>query len=145
MSIPTVATSSQGLSAPKGSARTMAGITLIYLPAILLAGSAMAKFAHAPGVVHQMAAIGFAGPKLMLIASLEILSALLFAWPGTRPLGILMVSAYLGGAICAHAAVSDYPHTIPASVVLALAWTGMWMRYPEIFSITTVPPPANAN
>jgi hypothetical protein len=65
-------------------------------------GSSFAKFAHVPGIVAQMAELGFDGPRLMIIAVLELASAALLLLPKTRPFGLLLVSAYLGGAIAAH-------------------------------------------
>jgi hypothetical protein len=137
MLTPTVAPSSSLAPAHFGHARTAAGAALIYLPALLLAGSALAKFIQLPGAVSHMAALGFAGSKLTFIASLEILAALLLAWPRTRPFGILFASAYLGGAICAHVQAGDYPHALPASILLALTWTGISLRYPQLASFTT--------
>jgi uncharacterized membrane protein YphA (DoxX/SURF4 family) len=106
------------------SAPGIAGLVLVLVPGTLLAGSAIAKFAGLPGVVRQMAAAGFDGPKLTFIASLEIISAALILLPRTRPLGLLLVSAYLGGAICSHVQAGDYAHGVPASILLALVWIG---------------------
>jgi DoxX-like family len=47
-------------------------------------------------------ALGFDGSRLMIIAVLEMASAALFLVPKTRPFGLLLVSAFLGGAIAAH-------------------------------------------
>jgi len=46
-----------------------------------------------------MSAVRFDNPRLMLIAMLEASGAILFMIPRTRALGLLLVSAYLGGAI----------------------------------------------
>lgn len=114
------------------SARRSTGLVLILLAGMLLAGSAVAKFAGVPGVVRQMAAAGFAGPKLTFIASLEILSAALFLLPRTRSLGLLLVSAYLGGAMATHVQAGDYPHAFPSSALLALAWIGVALRHRQV-------------
>ena len=106
------------------------GNILIYVLSMLLAGSAAAKFAHVPNVVSQMAAVGFDGEKLVLIAVLEIASAILFAIPQTRSFGILMVSAYFGGAIATHVGHSQ-PMFAPAAV-LALFWIAAWLRHPDV-------------
>ncbi len=79
--------------------RRITGNVLIVLGGLMLIGSAGAKFAHVPKVVTELVAMGFDGNKLMLIAILEILSALLFLIPVTRSFGLLLVSSFLGGAI----------------------------------------------
>lgn len=116
-----------------GGARRVAGNILIFLTGLVLIGSAGAKFAQVPMVVSQLGALGFAGSKLMIIAALEILSALLFLVPRTRPIGLLMFSAYMGGAISAHMGHNE-PVYQPA-FVLTLAWLGAWLRHPEYFSM----------
>ena len=67
----------------------------------------------------------------MIIATLEILSAGLFLMPRTRSIGLLLVSAYLGGAIATHMG-HDEPVYQPA-FVLVLFWMGAWLRHPEMF------------
>jgi hypothetical protein len=108
--------------------RFRVGIALIYLLSFVLVGSAVAKFF--PKVGSQMAAIGFEGTKLILIAALEVGSGILFAYPRTRSFGLLMVSAYLGGAIATHVG-----HNLPLfqpAIVLALFWLATWLRHPEM-------------
>lgn len=116
-----------------GGSRRLPGNILMSLAGLVLIGSAGAKLAQIPLVVSQLAALGFADSKLMMIALLEILSALLFLVPRTRPLGVLMVSAYMGGAISAHMGHNE-PVYQPA-IILMLAWLGAWLRHPEYFSV----------
>lgn len=113
-------------------ARSLAGTVLIFLPGTALGLSALAKFAHVPKVVQQMASAGFAGDKLMLVAILEILSAVLFLYPKTRSFGLLFLSAFLGGAICVHVQMAEMPRAIGPAMFLAFAWTGAWLRHPEV-------------
>lgn len=110
--------------------RFRVGGLLIYVLSLLLAGSAAAKFAHIPKVASQMAAMGFDDGKLMLIAVLEISSAVLFVIPRTRSVGLLLVSAYLGGAIATHIGHNEPP--FQPAVVLALFWIATWLKHPEI-------------
>jgi DoxX-like family len=110
--------------------RFRVGTILIYLLSLLLVGSAVAKFAQIPKVASQMAAMGFDGNKLIFITLLEIASAILFVYPRTRSFGLLMVSAYLGGAIATHVG-HNHPPFQPA-VVLALFWLAAWLRHPEM-------------
>lgn len=112
--------------------RSVAGNTLIFLPALGLAGSSLVKFAQVPGVVHKMTLLGFGGEKLTLVAALEIASALLFVFPKTRSLGLLLLTAFLGGAICAHVQVGQFTDAGGPAVFLTLAWTGTWLRHPEV-------------
>ncbi len=105
------------------------GTVLTTLVALMLLGSAGAKFAHVPAVVGQLAASGISGSRLIFVASLEVLSALLFLI-ATRSAGLLFVSAFLGGAIATH--LQHAESIVLPSLVLGLAWFGAWLRYPEI-------------
>ena len=112
--------------------RFRAGNALIYFLAFVLIGSAAAKLLPVHPVAAHMAPLGFAGGKLIFIAILEITSALLFAYRRTRSFGLLMVSAYLGGAIAVHVSHDQLP--LQPGVVLALIWLSIWLRYPQVFS-----------
>jgi len=113
--------------------RRIAGNILIFLPGLVVTMSAIVKFAGVPGVVHNMAADGFSDGKLTLVAALEILSAALFLFPRTRSFGVLVLSSFLGGAICTHVQMSEYAKGIGPSILLTLAWIGTWLRHPQAF------------
>jgi hypothetical protein len=120
----------QGNEQSMGAARRVAGNILIGLGGIALIGSAAAKFAHVTKVVEQLAASGFYGERLTLIAGLEVVSAVLFLIPSTRAAGLLLVSAFLGGAIATHVQ-HGLPMAQPA-VFLFVLWLGAWLRHPQI-------------
>jgi DoxX-like family len=108
--------------------RKIAGNILVFLGGLVLLGSAGAKLAHVPKVVSQLGAMGFDGNKLTFVALLEVVSGLLFLIPLTRSAGLLLVSAFLGGAIATHLQ-HDQPISQP-SFVLFLIWLGTWLRHP---------------
>lgn len=110
--------------------RRVSGDVLIIFGGVLLLGSSAAKFAHMGPVVRQLGAMGFEGSRLTLIAGLELVSAALFLIRPTRSAGLLLVSAYLGGAIAAHVGHSQSP--VQPAFVLTLLWVGTWLRHPEI-------------
>ncbi|PYP43532.1 MAG: DoxX family protein [Gemmatimonadetes bacterium] len=111
-----------------------AGNVLIFLGGLALIGSAGAKFAQVPQVVSELNGFGFQG-KLMLIATGEALSALLFLLPPTRSIGVLLVSALLGGAIATH--MQHGQSYVGPAGLLVLVWLGAWLRHPEtLWSLT---------
>jgi DoxX-like family/Domain of unknown function (DUF4345) len=114
----------------KRPSRPTIGTALIGLGGVILLVSAAAKLARVPLVVQQLGAFGFTGPKLVVVAVLELVSSLLFLIPRTRSTGLLLVSAFLGGAIATHLQHDD-PVVQPA-FVLVLLWLGAWLRHPEM-------------
>jgi hypothetical protein len=117
---------------PVGSACRRLGAALIYFLSVVLVASAAAKLIPIPQVASQMAELGFAGTRLTFIAVLEIISAVLFAFPRGRWIGLLMVSAYLGGAIATHIGHGQFLKLQP-EIVLALIWLATWLRHPKVF------------
>src|ERR1043165_9364647 len=125
------------------SKRRMAGKVLIILGSLLLLASSLAKLAHVPKVVTQLGAMGFDGHRLIAIAVLEILSAVLFLTRSTRSLGLLLVSAYMGGAIATHVGHGSSP--AQPGFVLVLLWLGAYLCHPQIlWSFGSVLPEASA-
>jgi hypothetical protein len=113
-----------------GKTRRIAGLVLICLGSIVLIGSAGAKFAHVPKVVNDLGAMGFENGRLTMIAVAEVISALLFLLPFTRSIGLLLASAYMGGAIATH--VQHGQPFIQPAMILALLWAGAWLRHPQV-------------
>jgi hypothetical protein len=112
--------------------RTIVGFVLIVLAGLALAGSAVAKIAGIPSVQEQMAALGFAGSKLTLIAILELIGAALFLWPRTRSIGVLWISAYLGGAICAHVGAGEFQKAVSPLILVVFSWIGTGLLHPQM-------------
>jgi DoxX-like family len=79
-----------------------------------------------------MAALGFPDGKLLLVATLELLSAALFLYPRTRSMGLLVLSSFLGGAICTQVQLGEYAKVGGPSILLSLAWLGTWLRHPQV-------------
>ena len=130
--------------------RRRRGNWLINFCVIGLIASSLFKFSRLSGPIAYMASLGYKDRAYFLIAGLELLVAIVFYLRPTRLLGLLLVSAYFGGAISAHLATSrpsfarspymaymlSHPAAgiIPAGVFLASAWIGVWLRYPELLS-----------
>jgi hypothetical protein len=111
--------------------RFMVGNILIYLGAFGLFAGGVAKFAHVPKVVEQLTSMGLGGSKLTLVASLEVLAAVLLAFRPVRSIGILFLSAYLGGAVCAHVQQGAIVAVNPPAMVLGICWLGVFLRHPQ--------------
>ncbi len=114
---------------PASAGRYTAGRVLIWLGSLVLIGSASAKLDGVPQVASELRAFGFLGGKVTLIGIVEIVSALLFLVPRTRSAGLLLVSAFLGGAVATH--VQHGEAGVQPAIVLALLWLGAWLRHPQ--------------
>ena len=109
--------------------RRIAAWILTGLLTLLFAFSAFGKFVRAPQVVETTDKWGLTD-HLTLIGIGEIVSALLFLIPRTNSLGLLLLSAYMGGAIATHMQNGE-PYILP-SIVLLLIWVAGYLRHPEV-------------
>lgn len=111
--------------------RRTVGNIFVFLTGAVVTLSAIVKFAGLPAAVHKMEILGFSGGKLILVAVLEIVSAALFLHRTTRPFGLPLLSAFLGGAVCSHVRVGAYADAVGPAVILGFAWLGTWLRHPQ--------------
>ncbi len=109
--------------------RTRAGNALIAIPGVMLVGAAVVKIAGAPSFTAELEAFGFVG-MVPLLGAIELASAILLLVPATRALGAGLTSAFLGGAIATHLQHGQPP--ISPAVLLAVIWTGIWLRYRSV-------------
>ena len=122
------------------------GNVLIYFCAVGLVISSTVKFLAPAKPVAYMSYLGYEHDTLFFVATLELLTAIAFFFRPTRSAGLLLVSAYFGGAIAAHLANHPfagggpflafnanhhYLGTLPATLFLTFAWIGVWLRHPQ--------------
>lgn len=108
--------------------RIVTGVALIGLVSVALVGAGITKLAHAGGITKELETFGFAGPWIIFLGAIEIVSAVSLAVPRTRALGLLLITGFLGGAIATHLQHGQPPFA-PA-VLLALGWIGVRLRHP---------------
>jgi hypothetical protein len=89
------------------------------------------KVFASPELVEQMQKFGL-GDNARLIGSGEVVSALLLLVPRTSSLGLLLTSAFWGGAICTHMAHGE--SYLLQSGLLLLTWVGAYLRNPATLS-----------
>ncbi|MCX6121707.1 MAG: DoxX family protein [Ignavibacteriales bacterium] len=82
-------------------------------------------------VVKSIIKYGLEG-KIILIATGELVSALLFLIPKTSSLGTLLLSSHFGGAIATH--MEHGEAYFPVVVILLLMWVTNYLRNPEMLS-----------
>ncbi len=111
--------------------RKITGWVLAGLLTALLVMSAIGKLSGGAEMVANFDKWGLNG-KLMLIGIGELIAALLFIIPRTSSLGVLLLSAHLGGAIATHMQHGEM--FIPQTVILAVIWITAWVRNPNTLS-----------
>jgi hypothetical protein len=130
------------------------GARVIVVCALVLVASSMLKFWHPGPILTYLGSMGYEGADVYLIAVIELATALLLLFPRTRTFGIVMASAYLGGAVAAHVAIHRYTTndpfiafmamhthigTLEPGVLLAALWFGSWLSQRRAQALSSTP------
>ncbi len=80
---------------------------------------------------------GFAIELTRVLGPIVLTCAILYAIPATSVLGAILVTGFLGGAICAHVRIGELgsPPEIISLLLGAMTWGGLYARDPRIRAI----------
>jgi hypothetical protein len=109
--------------------RSLSAWILTGLLSLLFIASAAAKLLEAGPAVEGFTKFGL-GDYIVLIGVGELVSAFLFLIPLTNSLGLLLLSAYMGGAIVTH--MQHGESFVAQSAMLVLIWVAGYLRHPEV-------------
>ena len=102
----------------------------------LVADGIIQLFAPAQ-IASMLQETGFAMDLTRVVGPILLACAILYAIPATAVLGAILVTGYLGGAICAHVRIGELgsPPEIISLALGAMAWGGLYARDPRIRAI----------
>jgi DoxX-like family len=88
-------------------------------------------------IASMLQETGFAMDVTRVVGPIVLACAILYAIPATAVLGAILVTGYLGGAICAHFRIGELgsPPEIISLVLGALTWGGLYARNSRIRAI----------
>ena len=88
--------------------------------------SSAMKFVGGPEVTQGMAHLGLPEPLAVPLAILEIACVVVYMIPATSVVGAILLTGYMGGAICSHWRVGD-PVFIQIAIGIVI-WLGLYLR-----------------
>jgi hypothetical protein len=96
------------------------------LPCLLFIFSALMKLKGGPDVEKGFAHLGLPLSLMLPLAILELSCVVIYLIPATSVLGAILLTGYIGGAICTHWRIGDpfYLHI----VVGVFIWLGLYLR-----------------
>lgn len=88
-------------------------------------------------VASMLQETGFAIDLTRVVGPIILACAILYAIPATAVLGAILVTGFLGGAICAHVRIGELgsPPEIISLLLGAMTWGGLYARDPRIRAI----------
>jgi hypothetical protein len=113
--------------------RTWVGWGISVLSIVPFLPSAFMKFRPTPQVLDGMAQMGFSVSLLTPLGILETACVVLYLIPQTAVLGAILLTGYLGGAICTHLRVNQ-PFVMPVILGL-LVWLGIYLREARLWAV----------
>ena len=102
----------------------------------LVADGAIQLFAPAR-IAGMLQETGFPMDLTRVVGPVILVCAILYAIPATAVLGAILVTGFLGGAICAHVRIGEVgsPPEIVSLLLGGMTWGGLYARDPRIRSI----------
>jgi hypothetical protein len=119
------------LDAKPAKAMFYTGWVLTVIPALMLLSGSFTAMLKLPMVVQGMAPFGFSPSILPVIGAAELLCSVLYLIPRTAPVGAILMSAYMGGAVITHLRVGDPLWPVPI-VFGIIVWAGLLLRRPAL-------------
>lgn len=105
--------------------RIMTGIAVLFL-----AFDTAIKLVAAAPAVEGTTQLGFAPHHVTIIGLIELVCLVVYLVPRTAPLGAVLWTGYLGGAIATHLRLGNplFSHTLFPIYIAALLWAGLYLR-----------------
>jgi len=88
-------------------------------------------------IASMLQETGLAMDLTRIVGPIILACAILYAIPATAVLGAILVTGFLGGAICAHVRIGELgsPPELISLLLGALTWGGLYARDPRIRAI----------
>ena len=111
-----------------------AGRVLSALVALALLAEGAKILFWRTSTLAELAAAGFSGSAETPLGIITLACAVLYAIPQTAVLGAILVTGFLGGAICTHFRLGNRisPPQIVSLVLGLMAWGGLYLRNADL-------------
>jgi hypothetical protein len=110
--------------------KKITGWVLSGLVLLLLAASTIDKISGSAHALEMTRSFGITSGVYRILCIIELSSAILFMFPGTGSLALLLLSSYLGGAIATH--LQHGQNVLFPAAIEALVWVAAAIRFPQL-------------
>lgn len=124
-------------SAPSSKKAIWTGRILSTLVVLFLIPDAIFKFLKPKMVVDVCTQLGLPISILNVLGVVLLACTLLYAIPRTSIFGAILLTGYLGGAVCTHLRVGDplFSHVLFPTYLGILLWLGLYLRESRLRSL----------
>ena len=101
---------------------------------IALAADGIIQLFAPAQIASMLQETGFAMNLTHAVGPIILVCAILYAIPATAVLGAILVTGFLGGAICAHVRIGELgsPPELVSLLLGAMTWGGLYLHDPRI-------------
>ena len=105
----------------------------------LVADGTVQLFAPAQ-IASMLQETGFAMDLTRIVGPIILACAILYAIPATAVLGAILITGFLGGAICAHVRIGEFgsPPEIISVALGVMTWCALYLRDPRIRALLPI-------
>jgi hypothetical protein len=130
MSASTLRTASRRTAARATTRATWAGRVLSGFAVLFLIFDASIKLFATREAVEGTVQLGWQPHHLPILATIQLACLVLYLVPRTAPLGAVLWTGYLGGAIATHLRLDNplFSHVLFPIYVAAVLWGGLYLR-----------------
>jgi hypothetical protein len=125
-------------TAPSPSVQVWSGRIVSALAVLFLAFDGIIKVLQLAPAVDGSAALGYSAGTTLALGYLTLACLAAYLFPRTAPLGALLLTGYLGGAIATHVRAESpaFPIIFPA-IIGAMLWGGLTLRDARLRAFVT--------
>ena len=125
-------------SATSRRARTVSWIVTA-LVLLFLAFDITIKLMMSPEAIQGTQELGYPAGIVRPLAYLQLILLVLYMVPRTAPLGAILWTGYLGGAVATHVRLENplFSYILFPTYVAAFLWLGLWLRDERVRRLTT--------
>jgi hypothetical protein len=122
------------VSAPSSSRARLAGRILSGLAIAFLTFDVAIKLIPNKMAIEGTVSLGWQAHHVPIIGTLGLICLVLYAIPRTAPVGAILWTGYLGGAVATHLRIDNplFSHILFPTYVAALIWGGLYLRDPRV-------------
>jgi hypothetical protein len=104
---------------------------------VALAADGIVQLFAPAQIASMLQETGFPMDLTQVVGPIVLASAILYAIPSTAVLGAILVTGFLGGAICSHVRIGELgsPPEIISLLLGAMTWGGLYARDPRVRGI----------
>ena len=126
--------------------RVLASRTLSAVPVLFLAFDTAIKLAQIAPVTDAMLHLGYPPQLAPVIGIIELICLALHLMPRTAVPGLILLTAFLGGAVASHVRVGDplFTHVLFPVYIAATLWAGLYLRDARVRALFTTNADARA-